>query len=489
MGRRALCLAWLAALCGAACAPREGAAELIPGHPSSARLAPDARDGALFYVEVDERATGLRLRTDGATEDVELYVRRGEPPDLDQGLFDAVSASSWIDEELLLEVSDYLTPGRWYVRAVVASFAWYQQEDEASLELSAELVLPPVVDLPLDQPVNAVLHRAAGLRAAFRVALPADAPRAGELRVEVFSPFADVDLLVGTAPDARAWRDPLAEERALRTFERLRLDLALLSRPGAELFVQAYAYPADEDFAEVPIRVLAATSRRQDLSLAPAPELLPVLPADPTALATAATISIAGPLGGGSGVVVSPDGWVLTNAHVVVGAAEARGELPALSAGFTLDPVRAPVHAFGLELVEMREDLDLALARIVTSVDGRALPPGLVFPSVSLGASRLPLGTPLLIIGYPMTGGSGSMTSVTLTNGVLSGYSAESEGVIYKTDAAVHAGVSGGACIDPAGRLAGLPVASIADANAAGGLGYVIPIDRVPSSWRERIGR
>ncbi len=478
------CAALAAAACGA---PRDAARELVPGRLSRASLHPDS--DALFYVDVDERSTGLRLRTEGATEDVELYARLGAPPDIERGVYDAFSASSWIDEELLLEVSDLLVPGRWYARVAVSSFAWYQKDSKATLSLSAELIVPPVVDLPLDEPQSAVLERSAGLRGAFRVALPRDAPRSGELRIEVFSRFADVDVLVGTAPDARAWREPLAEERALRTFERLRIDLADVPGGGTELYVQAYAYPSDEDYAELPVQVLAATARRPELTLAPAPEILPAVPSDPTARAIAATISISGPLGGGSGVVVSPDGWVLTNAHVVVGSQEDRGELPALTAGFTLDPTRPPVHAFGLELVEADEDLDLALLRIASSVDGRPLPAGMVFPSVGLGAQRLPLGTPLVVIGYPMTGGSGSMTSVTLSQGVLSGYSAESEGVIYKTDAAVHAGVSGGSCLDPQGRLAGLPVASIADANAAGGLGYVIPIDRVPAAWRERIGR
>jgi S1-C subfamily serine protease len=372
---------------------------------------------------------------------------------------------------------------------VLSPLAWYQSDVEAILAVSAELLVPPLFELPLDRPVGAVLRRESGLRAAFHVELPSDGPRAGELKLEVFSPFADIDLLVGAEPDARAWREPLVSARTLRTFERVRLDLAEISAAGGDVYLQAYAYPSDESFVELPIQVLATSALHADLTLAPEPALPPVFPTDPTARAIAATISIAGPLGGGSGVVVSPAGWVLTNAHVVVAAKGQVDELPALAAGFTLDPARPPVHTFGLELVEAREDLDLALARLATSVDGRPLPPGLVFPSLDLGPSRLPLGTPLVVVGYPMTGGSGSMISVTLTQGVLSGYSAEPEGVIYKTDAAVHAGVSGGACVDPEGRLAGLPVASIADANAAGGLGFVIPIDRIPDEWRALIGR
>ena len=64
----------------------------------------------------------------------------------------------------------------------------------------------------------------------------------------------------------------------------------------------------------------------------------------------------------------------------------------------------------------------------------------------------------------------------------------EPAGLLLKTDAAIHAGISGGACVDARGRLVGIPTSSIADANAAGGLGLVTPLDLVPQEWRERFG-
>jgi S1-C subfamily serine protease len=86
-----------------------------------------------------------------------------------------------------------------------------------------------------------------------------------------------------------------------------------------------------------------------------------------------------------------------------------------------------------------------------------------------------------------MTGGSGSLVTLSLTRGVLSGFAREEPGWLIKTDAAIHAGVSGGACVDGAGRLVGLPSSSIADSNQAGGLGFVIPLERVPEAWRTEI--
>ena len=83
-----------------------------------------------------------------------------------------------------------------------------------------------------------------------------------------------------------------------------------------------------------------------------------------------------------------------------------------------------------------------------------------------------------------MTGGSNSFVTLSVTRGVLSGYSQELEGLQYKVDAQIHSGMSGGACIDGQGRLVGLPSASLSDFNQAGGLGFVIPVANVPGAWR-----
>ena len=52
----------------------------------------------------------------------------------------------------------------------------------------------------------------------------------------------------------------------------------------------------------------------------------------------------------------------------------------------------------------------------------------------------------------------------------------------------MHSGVSGGACLDAQGRLVGVPSSSLTDANLAGGLGFVQPLELVPAAWRELAG-
>ncbi|MEM7306940.1 MAG: serine protease [Planctomycetota bacterium] len=465
-------------------------ATLTAGEVREVVFDPRAETGAAFRIELPPAATGLRVRTEGATHDVELYARLDAPPQPETGLWDAATASAWLDEDLLLEASDVYAPGTWHLLVALSPVAAYEMaEPEVRLTLRADAVLPERAELKVDQVEQHVLRREHGLRAVFRVALPDDFREPGRrLRLEAFSPLADVELVAGPSAGADVWNAPYGSSARTWTFERLMLDPREVRD---ELFLHVYAYAAYETLGAIPVRVLAATEERDDLSLAPPIEVPPAAAAgsDPTLRAIASTVSIFGPLGAGSGVVVSPAGLVLTNAHVVVGADEGAEGPASLAAGFPLDAARPPVPSVALTLLDVREDVDLALLRICGGLDGAPLPADLRFPHVELAPGRLPLGDELTVLGYPMTGGSGSLISITLTRGIVSGYSAEVEGVVYKTDAAVHSGVSGGACIDASGRLVGLPSASIADLNEAGGLGYVIPVDRLPVAWRKRIAR
>jgi serine protease Do len=161
--------------------------------------------------------------------------------------------------------------------------------------------------------------------------------------------------------------------------------------------------------------------------------------------------------GVGSGVILTSDGFILTNRHVV-----AQALTVATSDGRELEA----------RLVRVSEDTDLALIKVEAS--------GL--PAASIGDSTsLEVGEPAIAIGSPL----GTYTE-TVTLGIVSGLDREItvtdeqtrrqttlEGLI-QTDAAINPGNSGGPLLDGAGDVIGI---NTAVATSAEGLGFAIPID------------
>ncbi len=160
----------------------------------------------------------------------------------------------------------------------------------------------------------------------------------------------------------------------------------------------------------------------------------------------------------GSGVIVSPSGYVLTNFHVVEGADQIE---IALSDGRNLDA----------RVVGSDPESDLAVLQI-TETKGKEL----ILPAITLGKmDNVVVGDVTLAIGNPFGVGQ------TVTMGIISALGRSHLGIntfenFIQTDAAINPGNSGGALVDGQGNLIGINTAIYSRSGGSLGIGFAIPI-------------
>jgi len=202
--------------------------------------------------------------------------------------------------------------------------------------------------------------------------------------------------------------------------------------------------------------------------------------------AVRATVELIGQEYVGSGTLISPDGLILTNFHVVQALAGGVTRPGELVIGATLDDRRPSVELFRGRVLVADEAVDLALVEVSAGLYGQALPRDYRFPYLALGdPGKLGLGSPVSLLGFPGTGGTGSRASVTFSRGVVSGFELNRAGVLIKTDAEMSPGNSGGAAIDENCRLVGIPTAVVQEEGGTGQIGYIYPVDLLPRAWQE----
>jgi len=179
----------------------------------------------------------------------------------------------------------------------------------------------------------------------------------------------------------------------------------------------------------------------------------------------------------GSGVIVGPNGYIITNAHVVEGAQRIRVVLPMPSVDF---PQIAPVgkeHVLDARLIGVHKETDLALLKIEQT--------GL--PTLELGsARRVRQGELVFAIGSP----EGLQNSVTM--GVVSAVGRQPDPdhpmVYIQTDAPINPGNSGGPLVDMDGYVVGINTMILSQGGGSEGLGFAIParvVDFVYKSLRK----
>jgi serine protease Do len=164
----------------------------------------------------------------------------------------------------------------------------------------------------------------------------------------------------------------------------------------------------------------------------------------------------------GSGVVVDPEGFIITNAHVVRGASRIRVEVPISPEGQSLLARRSRVAT--AKLVGYDEETDVAVLKIDAS-GLRALPFG--------DSDALKAGQVVLAFGSPM--GLQNSVSLGIVSAVARQLEPESPMVYIQTDASINPGNSGGPLVDAKGRLVGINTLIVSASGDSSGLGFAAP--------------
>ena len=168
----------------------------------------------------------------------------------------------------------------------------------------------------------------------------------------------------------------------------------------------------------------------------------------------------------GSGVIVSPDGYILTANHVVEGA----------------DKVKVALASGEKEFDAKVIGTDPATDTAVLKVDAKDL------PAITIADSdKLEVGDAVLAIGNPFGVGQ------TVTSGIVSALGRGGFGInnyenFIQTDAAINVGNSGGPLVDAEGRLVGINTWIISRSGGSQGLGFSVPINMARFVMERLIG-
>ena len=179
-------------------------------------------------------------------------------------------------------------------------------------------------------------------------------------------------------------------------------------------------------------------------------------------------------LGVGSGVIISEDGYIITNAHVIMAG---RGQVADEILVRLIDDTE-----YSCELIGFDSKTDVAVLKVDAEMELPSLPVA--------DSDQLRVGDVVFAIGNPLNVG------LTATQGIVSAKERMS-GILgpggyenfIQTDAAINMGNSGGALIDTAGRLVGINTAIVSRSGGSNGIGFAIPTNMALNVARNLIER
>ena len=177
----------------------------------------------------------------------------------------------------------------------------------------------------------------------------------------------------------------------------------------------------------------------------------------------------------GSGFVIDPDGYIMTNAHVVSGARRVEVVLPAENADGTLKTaLSGRSYTLPARIVGVTTELDLALLKL----DGQKLPalPLATYSQVRQGETVFAFGSPI-----------GMRNS--LTHGLISAVARQvdpdSPLIYVQTDAPINPGNSGGPLVNIRGEVVGINTFIVSQSGGNEGLGFAVPSATIRTVFRQ----
>ncbi|HSL21402.1 MAG TPA: trypsin-like peptidase domain-containing protein [Vicinamibacterales bacterium] len=190
----------------------------------------------------------------------------------------------------------------------------------------------------------------------------------------------------------------------------------------------------------------------------------------------------------GSGVILDPDGYIVTNAHVVSGAIRVQVEIPVRSGGGAGPPGRSVLRprgrVVGAQVVAIDEETDLA----VLKVEEKGLPALPIGDSDTLRPGQL-----VMAFGSPL--GLEASVSMGVVSAVARQLEPEDPMIYIQTDAPINPGSSGGPLVDADGRLVGINTLIYSQSGGNEGIGFAAPsnivrnvFDQVRATGRVRRG-
>ncbi len=457
---------------------RNSYVRMQPGKPIKTTVPYDGYK--TFILQIPSNALSVKIWISQAEADLDIFLQHGQEL-TNYDFADVVGVSAEFNEKIMLSrlTYDNMMFGTYYIDVIYG------------------LTRPPVIDgvnirdIPFTinvsittsdnavqlfpgEPAVAELLPDEAMLKLFFIDVPPDVT---EMRIDIFDSFGDCDFIIKKNQVPSQWDFADYIKEGYSGNENIVIDrnsyIPLTSGRYYILVMDQVIDSMPENFS-----IIADWTSKPPDFLLDIPQIL--VPDNQLENALKATVELLTDYAGGSGCLVSPNGLIITNWHVVASNSGMPSENIIIN--LNLDSTNPPKEIFRGRVIDYLVEEDLALIEITEGFYGQPIPDNYFFPYFELAENpMLGIGEEIAIIGYPSVGGSGSRVTITYTKGIISGYDRNPFGIILKTDAEINSGNSGGAAINEFFELVGIPSSVIGEET--GQLGYIHPLSLMPDEW------